>query len=255
MTFFHAISLFGVAVVAGALNSVAGGGGFLCFPALLLGGVSPVSANATTTLALWPGIAASAAAYRGVLAGHRRLMLPMMITGLIGGGLGALILLKTPQATFMRLVPWLMLTATLLLALSGRLASLVGAQTLHTATQSRRSLAIAAAIQLVISIYLSYFGGGAGIAMMAVFAMMGVSSIHALNALKAVMAAVCSGIAVIAFIAAKAVVWPQALLMIAGTVVGGYSGAWCAQKLPPQYVRGLAIGVGAAMTVYFFIRA
>ena len=254
MSLFQAGSLFAVSVLAGALNSVAGGGGFLCFPALLVGGVPPINANATTTLALWPGIAASATAYRGVLAGHRRMLLPFMITGVIGGGLGALILLKTPQNTFMRLVPWLMLLATLLLAFSRQLTLLIGAERLHVAGHSRRSLAIAAVIQLVIAMYLSYFGGGAGIAMMAVFAIMGVSSIHALNALKAVMAAVCSGIAVIAFIAAKAVFWPQAMLMIAGTVLGGYTGAWCAQKIPTHYVRAIAIAVGASMTVYFFLR-
>ncbi|MFB3814823.1 MAG: sulfite exporter TauE/SafE family protein [Terriglobales bacterium] len=262
MHLHDALFLFCVAVVGGALNSVAGGGGFLCFPALIFTGMPPINANATNTAALWPGTAASTAAYRSEIAGHGHVMLPLIGTGIVGGLLGALVLLRTPQATFLKLVPWLLLTATLLLAFSGRINRRIGTygRDLHegpgaqTAPPSRLRMAVAAVIQLAIGIYIGFFGAGAGILMMAMFAVLGVRSIHATNGLKTLLATVCNGVALVTFIIARAIVWPQAALMIVGASIGGYGGAWYAQKLPQRYVRGFAIVVGASMTVYFFVK-
>jgi uncharacterized membrane protein YfcA len=262
MTTHQAGFLFTVAVLGGALNSVAGGGGFLCFPALLFTGMPAINANATNTAALWPGTAASTAAYRAELVGYRRLMRPLIITGIIGGILGALLLLHTPQTTFLRMVPWLLLSATCLLAFSGQISRWLGTQThdlslgpgAEAAGPSRQRLTAAAAIQLGIAIYIGFFGAGAGILMMAVFAVLGVRNIHALNGLKTMLATICNGMALATFILARTIIWPQAALMIAGATIGGYGGAWYAQKLPPRYIRWFAIAVGAGMTVYFFLR-
>ncbi len=254
MTLYQALFLFSVAVAGGALNSVAGGGSFICFPALVFAGIPPVNANATNTLALWPGTAASTAAYRTELAGNSRMILPLIATGVVGGVIGAWLLLHTPQMTFMRMIPWLLLTATLLLAFSKQLAKRIGTQTLQMSGPSRRSVAIAACLQLLIATYIGFFGAGAGFVILALFAVMGLRNIHAMNGMKTLLVSICNGVALLAFILARAIYWPQALLMTAGAALGGYAGAWYAQKLPPQYVRWFAIACGAAMTVYFFVK-
>jgi uncharacterized protein len=269
MTTQQGLYLFSVAFAAGALNSVAGGGSFISFPALVFAGVPPITANATNTFALWPGTAASTAAYRGELAGYRRMMLPLIGTGIVGGVVGALLLLHTPQATFMRMIPWLLLAATLLLAFSGNVARLIGVQALcpnartsgvrwapqvYASGPSRRRILQGAILQLLIAVYIGFFGAGAGIMMLAMFALMGITNIHAMNGLKTLLATVCNGVAIVAFIAARAILWPQALLMTGGAILGGYGGAWFAQKIPARYVRWFAIAVGAGMTTYFFVR-
>lgn len=251
----HAVFLFVAAFVAGALNSVAGGGGFIAFPALIFTGMPPINANATNTAALWPGTVASTGAYRNVLdAEARRMIAPLVITGLIGGLIGAIILLHTPQPTFMRMVPWMLLGATLLFLFSGRITDWVRRRTEGIEHVERFGIVAAVLVQFVIALYIGFFGAGAGIVMMAVFALMGIKSIHTLNGLKVLLASVCNGMALLAFIIAKAVVWPQALLMLVGAAVGGYGGAWYAQKIAPQKVRAFAIMVGFAMSAYFFVR-
>jgi uncharacterized membrane protein YfcA len=254
MSAHQALFLFSVAVVGGALNSVAGGGSFLCFPALVFAGIPPVNANATNTLALWPGTAASTAAYRGELSGYRRLMVPLIVIGMVGGIAGAFLLLHTPQNTFLHMVPWLLLVATLLLTFSKQLSKWIGSQSFNTAGPSVRSIAVAAPVQLVIATYIGCCGAGAGFVILAMFAVMGLRNIHAMNGMKTLLVTICNGVALVAFVLARAIYWPQALLMTCGAALGGYAGAWYAQKLPSQYVRWFAIAVGAGMTVYFFVR-
>lgn len=259
MTLTGAAFLFLVAIAGGALNSVAGGGSFLCFPALVFTGMPAVNANATNTAALWPGTAAAVAAYRKLIAGHRKLLLPLLCTSIIGGLAGAIALLYTPQPTFMRMVPWLMLVATLLLMGSRQItvwiALLTGRQPgEESGPPSRKAMIGGALVQLCIALYIGFFGAGAGILMMAMFAIMGVRSIHTVNGLKTVMGATCNGVALLTFIVARAIVWPQALLMLVGAIMGGYGGAWYSQKLPPKYVRWFAIATGVAMTAYFFTK-
>ena len=254
MTPTQGIFLFTVAMVAGALNSVAAGGGFLAFPALLFTGMAPINANATNTAAMWPGTAASVAAYRNEITGHRRIFIPLMITGIIGGLVGAQLLLHMRQATFMNMVPWLLLVATLIFIFSGSITKRIG---LFTALGEDPSITIVCAtalVQLGVGVYIGFFGAGAGILMMALFAIMGVRSIHTINGLKTLLATITNGMALLIFIFAKAIIWPQAALMIVGATIGGYGGAWYAQKLPARYVRWFAVTVGVTMTVYFFIR-
>ena len=249
MLLHQAILLFCAAFVGGLLNSVAGGGGFIVFPTLLFTGVPPINANATNTVALWPGTVASTAAYRQSLIHARKMILPLTLTGVGGALLGALILLRTPQATFLKLVPWLLLVATLLFAFSGKISAWFRS---HIAEVRHHALLGAAAVQLVIAVYIGFFGAGAGILMLAMFALLGIENIHTMNGLKSYLASICNGVAIIAFVVAKAVFWPQAILMLIGASIGGYGGAYYAQKMRPALVRHFVIGVGAAMTAYFF---
>ena len=250
----HSLLLFTAAMLAGALNSVAGGGGFIAFPALLFAGTPPINANATNTIALWPGTMASVGAYRSELADSRtwRMMLPLFLVTVAGSLAGARLLLRTPQMTFMRQVPWLLLGATLLFTFGGRVTRWVRQRAGQRVHASRLAVVGVAALQLLVSIYIGYFGAGAGILMLALFAVMGMENIHTMNAFKTVLASCANGVAMITFIVAKAVVWPQAVLMIAGAIVGGYGGAWYAQKLDQKVVRYLVIAIGAGMSAYFF---
>jgi len=247
------IFLFFAAGLGGALNSVAGGGSFVSFPALLFVGVPPIPANATNTLALWTAAAASGGAYRHRLNIPRSVLIPLIAASLLGGLAGAFLLLKTPAHTFMQVLPWLTLGATLLFAFGERLAGRRLSGIGHEA--SRTAVIGAALFQLVVAVYGGYFGGGMGIVMLAMLAMLGMTDIHDMNALKSVMGFVINGVAVVAFIVAKAVYWRHGLIMIGGGIVGGYFGAHYAQKLPQAWVRGFVILVGTGMTVYFFVLA
>jgi len=247
--------LFSVATVAGALNSVAGGGSFLSFPALVLTGVPPIQANATNTAALWPGTLASVGAYRGELRGEKkRMLLPLMATGVTGALVGAFVLLNTPQKTFLRLIPYLLGSATLLFAYSGKITTWVRERSDHVRNQTKLAVLGGALIQLGIAVYIGFFGAGAGILMLAMLAIMGLESIHTMNAYKTVLATLCNGIALIPFFLKHAVFMPQALLMLVGASLGGYYGAYFAQKMDPKHVRWMVIAIGAGMSVYFFVK-
>ncbi len=257
-----AIFLFVASALGGALNSVAGGGSFISFPALLFSGVAPSAANATNTVALWVGTTASGGAYRKHLDISRRVMIPLAVTSEIGAVAGAYLLLHTPAQTFLRVLPWLMLGATLLFTFGGRLprgsggsiagGSIAGGSIANDASTS--ALAIAAIFELVVAVYGGYFGGGIGILNLAMLAALGMTDIHRMNALKVVLGGIINGVAVITFVLARAVVWKQGSVMIVGALLGGYLGAHYAQKLPGAWIRGFVIVVGTAMTTYFFWR-
>jgi uncharacterized protein len=242
-----AILLFAAAVIAGALNAVAGGGGFIAFPTLIFTGMQPIAANATNTCALWPGTAASTGAYRNALRGRLHTIVPLVFAGIIGGSIGSLILLHTPQKTFMQLVPWFLLTATLLFTFSKRI-------TRALRFEKHIGLVGGTTIQFIISLYIGYFGAGAGILMLAMLALLGETDIHAMNGLKTLLATIANGMALLMFIVNRAVIWPQALVMVLGAILGGYSMAWYAQKIDPRITRGSVIVTGFSMAVYFFIR-
>jgi uncharacterized membrane protein YfcA len=260
MTFLQAIILFIAAMLGGTLNAVAGGGSFISFPALIFTGVPPIQANATSTVALWPGSLASVGAYRKELAALNHVVVLLLgVTSLVGGVLGAVLLLITPQATFLGLVPYLLLLATLLFAFSPRITAMlrrrnVASQSIEKKVSiSRRTLTVIVLIQFVIAIYGGYFGGGIGIMILASLGVMGMENIHEMNGLKTVLQTSINGVAVITFIIAGAVFWLQALVMIAGSIAGGYGGAYFARKLDPRLIRGFVIVVGVGMTIYFFL--
>ncbi len=246
------IFLFFAGALGGALNAVAGGGSFIAFPALLFTGVAPIAANATNTVALWVGVTASTGAYRKHLDLSRRVMIPLAVTSLIGGIAGAYLLLHTPPQTFLRVLPWLMLGATLLFVFGGRLARSRNGLGHDISTSA---LVFASVFELVVAVYGGYFGGGVGILNLAMLAIVGMTDIHAMNALKVVLGGIINGVAVITFVVAGAVVWKQGVVMIAGAILGGYLGAHYALKLPQAWIRFFVIAVGTGMTVYFFWRA
>ncbi|HEY6539389.1 MAG TPA: sulfite exporter TauE/SafE family protein [Ktedonobacteraceae bacterium] len=269
MTFLAGVLLFIAAMLGGTLNSVAGGGSFITVPSLIFAGVLPVQANTTSTVALWPGSVASITAYRQELAKlNRVVVLTLGIASLIGGILGALLLLSTSQSTFLYLLPYLMLVATLLFAFSPSITKLLRNRSaahqdsIYTQEITEkasivpwRTLVIISVIQLIIAVYGGYFGGGIGIMILASLGIMGMENIHEMNGLKTVLQSAINGVAVITFILARAVVWLPALVMIAGAIVGGYGGAYFARKLDARVIRVFVILVGTSMTIYFFLRS
>ena len=240
-------------MVGGALNAVAGGGSFVTFPALLLAHVPPIQANATNNVALWTGAAASGGAYRNRLDVPRRVFVSFLMASLVGGLLGAYLLLKTPAHTFLRVLPWLTLGATLLFVFGKKLAG--GRVSGLGADAPMLAISAAVLFQLAVGIYGGYFGGGMGIVMLAMLSALGMTDIHAMNALKSVMAFVINGVAAVAFIVARAVYWKQGMVMIVGGIAGGYLGAHYAQKVPAIWIRCFVILVGTGMTAYFFVKA
>ncbi|MGA2353422.1 MAG: sulfite exporter TauE/SafE family protein [Terriglobales bacterium] len=254
--FAQAIGLLFAAGIAGGLNALAGGGSFISFPALLFLGIPPVEANATNTVALWPGLAASALAYLKRLNAPFRVLAPLLGTSVVGGWAGALLLLKTPQHTFLRLVPWLLLAGTLLFAFGNSLRGLVGKAAVVEGLRdiSAKAILVGSVANLLVAIYGGYFGAGIGFMALGMLALMGMRDIHAMGAIRTLLAVAINAAAVVTFIVARAVLWPQCLVMIAGSLAGGWFGAHYAQKADPKTVRGVVIGVGVAMTAYFFIK-
>lgn len=240
--------LVAAAFGAGAMNAVAGGGSFLSFPALVLVGVPPVTANATSATAVWPASIASALAFRGDLVHEKRVLWLFGIVSLAGGLLGALLLILTPERRFTQLIPWLLLAATIVFAAGPRITKELQARQMHA------PLWLIALIQLLIAIYGGYFGGGMGIMMLAAFSALGIGSMNAMNGLKHILAVGLNGIAIFAFVWADLVDWPYALLMMIGSIAGGWFVARWARGLDAKYVRGFVIAIGALLTAYFFMR-
>ena len=254
MSLSEIIVLFCAALLGGAVNSVAGGGGFIAFPALLFTGMPSINANATNTVALWPGTLASTGAYRKALSVDLlRRILPLIIITFLGSIFGSALLLKTRQSTFDHMVPWLLLSATVLFSLGGKLTAWINRHHSESGPSLGRVAGITL-LQLCVAIYIGYFGAGVGIVMLALLSMMGMENIHSMNGLKALLATCGNAMAVIVFIFAHAVVWPQAILMVFGGGLGGYAGAWYAQKMEPRHVRYVVIAIGYSMTTYFFWR-
>jgi len=252
----QAIVLLATGVVSGILNAVAGGGSFLSFPMMLFIGLPPVEANATNTVALWPGLAMSTASYSRHLKIPPRLLVPLVITSVLGGFAGALLLVKTPQRTFLHLIPWLLLGATLLFMFGNRLREIAGrGEEGNPVKQSSwRAISLACLLQLAVGTYGGYFGAGIGFVMLAMMTLLGMREIHVMNALRITLAAVINAVAVVTFIVSGAVFWGQCLAMMAGALTGGWFGAQFAQKADPKKVRWFIIALGFSLSTYFFIK-
>lgn len=254
MTLPQAIVLFVAALVAGTLNSVAGGGSTITLPTLIFTGVPPVQSSSTNSVALWPGSVASAVAFRDALDASRGTLLALGVPSIVGGLVGAELLLHTPQRTFLLLVPYLLVVATVLFAFGGRITDWARARIPKGRVPPWLAATGLGLLQLVIATYGGFFGGGIGILMLALLAIAGMRSIHAMNALKNLLASIINGVAIVVFIAAGAVFWPQALVMVVGAIAGGYGGASLARRLDPRLIRYFVILVGLTMAAYFFIR-
>lgn len=245
MDYIEIISLSAVAVAAGVINAVAGGGTFLTFPVLVMAGLSPLQANVTSTIALWPGSVASAVAYRGEWMQQKEALPRLMLISIAGSALGAAVLLTTPEQRFETLVPWLLLAATLIFTFGPLIIARV-----HFIRHPK----VACVLQCAIAFYGGYFGAGIGILMLAMLQLMGVSAIHRMNALKTVLGSTINAVAVLIFVASGTVVWSAATVMLAGAIAGGYFGAAAAQTWPPAPVRRLVSIIGFAMTAGFFLK-
>jgi uncharacterized protein len=236
------------AFAAGAINAVAGGGTFLTFPALIVAGITPIAANATSTAAVCPGALASAVAYRRDVAGlGRSFLLALVGISLVGGFIGAMLLLVTPETTFDRLVPWLLLGATVLFAGGRHVAAAVRAR-VHVGTTA---IFIG---QFFIAIYGGYFGGGIGILMLGMMTVAGLTDVNQMNGIKTLLSGCLNAIAVVTFAIAHEIVWRPAALMAVAAIAGGYFGGWAARRVDPSRVRVLVIVIGLMMTAYFFIK-
>jgi uncharacterized protein len=261
--FVTSLFLFVAAFVGGALNAVAGGGSFIGLPALLSAGVAPVSANATTTLAMWPGSLSSAVAYRREIGRAQHWLVTLGITSLVGGLVGGWLLVRTPDQRFLRLLPWLMLAAATTFTVGGRVADHLrrrgkaaspAIEAAGDETRQHRTPVWILLFQFLIAIYGGYFGGGMGIMMLAAFSVAGMTDIHEMNGLKALLAVAINGVALIEFITGGAIAWAPGLVMVAGGIAGGYSGAFVARKIKAGLVRTIVIVIAWVMTTYFFIR-
>ncbi|HKS27413.1 MAG TPA: sulfite exporter TauE/SafE family protein [Pyrinomonadaceae bacterium] len=241
------------AFLAGMINAVAGGGTLLSFPALIWIGRDPVIANATSTVALWPGSFGGLLGFRRELQGSKRWVYWLGVPSILGGALGAYLLLRTPSKTFSAIVPYLILGATLLMAAQEHITRRLRLGASHE-RPSRLWWAGALLFQFLVGVYGGYFGAGIGILMLAALGLLGLKDIHEMNGLKNLFALFINGIAALYFIISGAVIWVDVLLMAVAAIAGGYFAAGVARRLGRQRVRRLVILIGIAMAVSLFFR-
>ncbi len=241
--------LFGAGLLAGAMNALAGGGSFVTLPALIASGVPSVAANASSTFALYPGGLASAWVYRSGLTPVAGVPLrPAFLATLAGGLLGALLLLWTPGGVFDRVLPWLLLVATLTLAFEPRLGPILRAR-------FRLGAGAVLGVQFLLGIYGGYFGGAVGLMMIAAWSLLDGADLRALNPARTLMVTGANTVAVLCFILAGVIRWPEALAVALGALGGGYGGAWLGKRLPAPIVRRATLLVATGITLAFFFRA
>lgn len=246
------------AFLAGAVNALAGGGTLLTFPTLIAA-LTPLYpkefaafANGTSTIALLPASLSSAWAYRKELVAVKQWLVWLVAPSIVGGIVGALAVTVFPKV-FESLVPWLILTASLLFLLQPVVAQWLGHT--HTSTPSQQRVALVMLLQLGVGIYGGYFGAGIGILMLSALGVMGLSNMHEMNALKTVLGSFINGTAAVVFLIQGNVHWPFAVPMIASSILGGYVGAKYGRLIPSKYVRWLVIAIGFLLTIYYFAKA
>lgn len=243
--------IFGVAVWAGALNAVAGGGTFFTFPVLLLTGMSPIIANGTSKVGLWIGAVGSLKAYWPEIK-QAKAYLPLMLTvSLVGSVLGTVLLLMISAAQFSAMVPWLLLFATASFAFGPMIRNAMHKD--DTPCEVRRGF-WPSLLQGIIGTYAGFFGAGIGIYMLALFDWMGLKDIHVMNGLKVAAAVIAHTVSALILIATDTLDWPIAIILMVGAAIGGYGGAYIAKKLPALWIRYFVIIYGFSVTVYFFAK-
>lgn len=247
MTVGSAALLAGSAALAGVMNAVAGGGTLVTFPALLAAGVPPVEANVTNMVAIYPGQAASSLVYRGHLGEVRRRAVSLAVPATLGGAIGSAVLLLLPERTFVAAVPWLILLACAVVALQAPLRAALDRWP-HADHPAALWLA-----QLAISIYGGYFGAGMGIMMLGALGLLLEEGLQHANAIKNLNALLTHTASVVIFLAASSVRWPEAAVMAAASLGGGFAGGHFARRLPPALMRGIAIAIGLAAAVRFLL--
>ncbi len=244
--------LAAAAFVAGAMNSVAGGGTLLTFPALLGVGVPATIANATSTIALLPGSLAGAWGYRKELRAVRKFAILLLPVSLVGGVVGALLLVWYPDA-FKSLVPWLILAAAVLFLIQPVVSRMLKKQDATQPVASTVTVGVMA-FQFLVAVYGGYFGAGIGILMLTALGFMHVGDIHHMNAVKTLLASAINLVSVVIFVAENLVWWHYAAAMVVAAILGGYLGARVARRLPAKYVRWTVIAIGFGLALYYFVK-
>lgn len=250
----HYLWLLTASTIAGVMNAMAGGGSFISFPAMLGMGVAPVQANATNTVALWPGQLTSLATLRGDL---RKDLLPVVLgTCIVGGVAGAEVLLHTRQRTFLVLIPWLILGGTLVFGISGPVSRWLRTRAGESGTEHQHAIPIIplALCLFPITFYIGYFGAGGGFMVMIVLALFGMEEMHALNAMKVLAACVSNLCAIFTFIVRGAIEWRYCLVSMLFAAAGGYVGARFARRVNGGILRTIVVVVGCVIAGYFFWR-
>lgn len=254
--FLHAVILALAGCTAGIMNSIAGGGTLITFPALISVGVPSIPANATSTIALLPATFGGAIGYRkkiGNIIPWLKLFVPV---SLVGGLIGGILLVQTPTKTFDSMVPFLILFATILFMAQNSFARIFGSRlsASHGTPPSKKWIYGSVMFQFGVAIYGGYFGAGIGILMLASLGVLGFEDIHEMNTLKVILGFLINIVAAVYFVACGLIFWPDAFVMACGSVIGGYSGAHFAQKVPQKVVRSVITAIGFAISAALFYR-
>lgn len=236
------------------INSIAGGGTLISFPVLLWVGRNAILANATNAAALWPGSFAGMVGFRQDLAKVRRWLLLLTIPSLAGGVCGAILLLHTSTRTFERLVPWLILGATLLLAFQEIITSRLNLVARAHQKPTAGWVTFVFIFQLLVGLYGGYFGAGMGILMLAALGLIGLTDLHQMNGLKNLLSICINGVAAIYFAVSGAVIWLDAIIMAIAAILGGFAGAKLAHRLGRNFVRVAVVIIGVCMSIALFLR-
>lgn len=252
MQIWSALTVMAAAFAAGTINAIAGGGTLISFPSLMGIGLTGQQANVTSTLALWPGSIGGFLGHRKDLEGTRAFALRLVPPSLLGGLTGAWLMLVTPQSVFDRLIPWLILGATLLLAANDPVAKLLKRIGGHERTTGWWIGAIA--FQFLVAVYGGYFGAGIGILMLVLLGFLGLTDIHAMNGLKNFFGISINAVAAAWFVANGAVLWPIALVMVAGATAGGFAGAHFARRIGKEKARAAVVAIGLFVTAVLLIQ-
>ena len=240
--------IFGAGILAGAMNGLAGGGSFVSLPALIAAGVPPVQANSSSTVALFPGGVASAWAYRDGIGPVGAVTVRALLIATLCGGLAcAVLLLRTTSAAFSFALPWLLLFASVALAFGRRFGE---------ALRGRRRIpgAVVLVVQFGLGIYGGYFGGAVGIMMIAMWGLFDGRDLKSLNAPRTLLVSAANATAVLTFIIAHAVRWPETLVMLVAAIIGGYGGAQIGRRAPPRIIRAGTLALTFCVTLAFFLR-
>jgi uncharacterized membrane protein YfcA len=253
MIFLQAALMLIAAFFAGVVNSIAGGGMLLTFPVLIWLGLDAKMANATSTVALWPGLFGGLFGYRREMEDSSVMLMRLGVTSVIGGGVGAWLLILTPSRTFASLVPFLILFATVLFMIQAPVNKWLRLPA-QTGKSTTKWWVGAIVFQFFSAMYGGYFGAGNGILMLAALGLLGLHDIHRANGIKNFLGVCINSVAVVSFSFMNLVSWPRALLMAAAALVGGYFGARTAQRVGRTLIRRAIVVIGFVITVVMLWR-
>ena len=249
---FELLFLFVAGFFGGVLNSIAGGGSFITFPALLFVGLPPISANATNTFASCSGYISGAYAFRKDLHAHKNKLALYLLISLIGGIAGAWLLLQTPEAVFDKAIPWLLLFATVLFIVGEQMNNSLKQLAVHYKYASSIGKFLLLCMLLAVCFYGGFFNAGLGIIILSYLALAGYTNINSMNGLKLLISSSVSLIAIILFIYNGMIVWKEGIIVLLGTLIGGYVAAHISRQLPEAYIRFFVIIMSISITIYFF---